>query len=58
MAYKIDKAKCLGCGACTGVCPVMAIIAEDGKFTIDKSKCVDCGSCVGACPMMAIAKDA
>ena len=32
MAVKVDKDVCIGCGACTGVCPTGAITLEaDGK---------------------------
>lgn len=55
MAYKIDPAKCVACGACAGVCPVAAISPKDGKFWIDPEKCVECGACKEACPMGAIA---
>ena len=51
----VDKEKCIGCGACTGVCPVGAItIGNDGKAEIDKEKCIRCGSCESICPMSAI----
>jgi len=58
MTYKIDAEKCVGCGACVGVCPVAAILPKDGKFAIDPTKCVGCGTCVGMCPMQAITKAA
>ncbi len=54
MAYKIDKEKCLGCGACAEECPVEAISAdEDGKYVIDPEKCIECGACAGVCPVEA-----
>ncbi len=54
MAYKIDPNKCIACGSCAGVCPVMAIAAAGGKYAIDPHKCISCGTCVGLCPVMAI----
>ncbi|MCQ2956533.1 MAG: 4Fe-4S binding protein [Mycoplasmoidaceae bacterium] len=51
----VNKSKCLGCGACTGVCPVGAVaIGSDGKAGVDQSKCVGCGACAGVCPVQAI----
>lgn len=58
MAYKIDKDKCLGCGACASECPVEAISEdEDGKYVIDPEKCIECGSCAGVCPVEAPAQE-
>ena len=58
MAYKIDKAKCIGCHSCMGMCPVAAIsIDADGKCIIDKTKCISCGTCASICPVSAIAPD-
>ena len=31
---KIDKDSCIGCGACTGICPNVFTIGDDGKATI------------------------
>ena len=50
----VDKDKCIGCGACEGVCPVGAIKVENGKSQIDDSICIKCGSCEGICPVEAI----
>ena len=50
MAYVIVSS-CIGCGACTGECPVGAISDNGGVFQIDASACIDCGACAGACPV-------
>ncbi len=57
MAKKIDKEKCDGCGACIGVCPLMAIhIGRDGKAEIDHA-CIGCGECSGICWPNAIVEE-
>ncbi len=58
MAYKIDKDKCIGCGACAAECPVEAISSDsDGKYEIDPEKCIECGACAGTCPVEAPAQE-
>ncbi len=54
MAHVIDKAKCVGCGACPPECPVSAIEQENSVYIIDGPKCIDCGNCIGVCPVEAI----
>ena len=55
MPVTVDKDVCIGCGACTGVCPVSALSLDDnGKSQCDESVCIDCGTCADACPMGAI----
>lgn len=63
--FKVDKEKCIGCGACVNVCPAGAISLsageagmDDGKAKIDSNKCVDCGRCAQVCPQGAIYPDA
>ena len=46
MAMKVDRDKCIGCEACTMVCPVGAISMVDGKAMIDPEQCISCGACV------------
>jgi len=51
--FKVDKEKCVGCGACVNVCPAGAISVKDDKAVIS-DKCVDCGRCAQVCPAHAI----
>jgi electron transfer flavoprotein alpha subunit len=54
MAAKIDRSKCIGCGACNSVCPNSALSLKDGKAICDNANCISCGSCVTICPCQAI----
>ncbi|MBR2793547.1 MAG: 4Fe-4S binding protein [Solobacterium sp.] len=55
MAVVVDKDVCIGCGACTGVCPVGALALDnDGKSECNADNCISCLTCVGACPVSAI----
>ena len=54
MTVLVDKAKCIGCGACTMECPVEAIDLEDGLAVVDPKKCNDQGKCAEACPTNAL----
>lgn len=52
---KVDRDRCIDCGACVSICPVEAIeMGEDWVVRFDEEKCVGCGACVKACPMKAI----
>lgn len=54
MPVTINKDTCIGCGACTGVCPVGALSMDGDKSVCDESVCIDCGACVATCPVEAI----
>ena len=52
--YEITD-KCIGCSACSRMCPVGAISGEiRKKFTIDQEKCIKCGACFKTCKFGAI----
>ena len=50
---KIDITKCVGCGGCIDLCPVMAISMVNDVVTIDQELCTKCGICVKVCPVWA-----
>ena len=51
----IDKNKCIGCGACVGICPVGAISFDaSNKAEINPEICIKCGACEATCPVEAI----
>lgn len=49
---------CIGCRACTKVCPADAITVENNLAHIDYEKCINCGACMKKCPTGAISKEA
>lgn len=57
LKFNINSEKCIGCTACTKVCPKGAISGELKKpHVIDKSKCINCGACSSICKFSAITK--
>jgi NAD-dependent dihydropyrimidine dehydrogenase PreA subunit len=54
--YKVDEAKCTGCGTCIDVCPNEAIALVGDKAKINPDDCLECGSCEGECPSEAISE--
>ncbi|MDY7028078.1 MAG: 4Fe-4S binding protein, partial [Spirochaetota bacterium] len=52
--FSIDLSKCTACGLCAKVCPVDAVIVEDGSYRIDTDKCIRCGECRNVCRFEAV----
>lgn len=50
---KIDKDKCIGCGACIDVCPFGALTLVDDLAVVN-DKCTACGTCLDVCPVNAL----
>jgi ferredoxin len=50
---KIDTTKCVGCGGCIDLCPVVAIGMINDVVTIDQKLCTKCGICIKVCPVWA-----
>lgn len=50
--YKVTDA-CIGCGSCSGNCPVDAIKLDE-VATINSEACIGCGACSALCPVDAI----
>lgn len=52
---KIDKQKCIGCGACVSVCPEVFEMGNDGKAKIKAQKNIPCvKEAIESCPVNAI----
>ncbi len=57
---EVSLEKCVGCGKCSKVCPILAIAMEEAADrarkhpVIDKEICMGCGVCARNCPTKAI----
>lgn len=47
---KTDIDECIGCGACSDICPVDAVVIEEDSSIVDEEWCIGCGLCVSRCP--------
>lgn len=54
MAWEITKERCLRCGACVSVCPVLALELRESGILNDSGKCTLCPICEKVCPVGAI----
>lgn len=50
----VSTERCIGCGKCTGWCPVDAISVKRKKAEIDRDTCIGCSECIVVCPVKAI----
>jgi len=50
---KVDRDKCVGCGGCIDLCPMIAISMVKDMAMIDNTLCVECKICVRVCPVKA-----
>ena len=57
MAVKVDKEKCIGCGACASICEEGFELGDDGKARVkdENASCVD--EAISSCPAEAISKE-
>jgi ferredoxin len=55
MAIKINKEKCIGCGACNSTCPEVFDMGSDGKAKVKAQKKLPCvKKAIDECPVNAI----
>ena len=54
MSWKWNKNKCLRCGGCVGVCPMLALELTENGIEHSKDLCINCRICEEFCPVKAI----
>ena len=54
---KVNKKKCIGCGACASTCPEVFEMDTDGKAKVKAQKNLPCvKEAMNNCPVQAISK--
>ncbi len=56
MTVKVDKEKCIGCGACAAVCSDGFELGDDGKAKVKNPKASCIKEAAASCPVEAITK--
>ena len=55
VTLEFEPEKCVGCGACSAVCPHAVFVQQNGKAEMaDRGACMECGACMINCPTQAI----
>ena len=49
-AQIVEESLCKGCRTCEKLCPVEAIVVDDGRSHVNAAKCIGCGQCELQCP--------
>jgi NAD-dependent dihydropyrimidine dehydrogenase PreA subunit len=50
----VERARCVGCGACVEACPFDAITQQDGTAVVATEACMGCGVCMPRCSQGAL----
>jgi len=51
---KVDKSKCVNCGACERICPMNVKIRDPKRSRENGTECILCFECAAVCPKKAI----
>ncbi|MGB9576865.1 MAG: DUF362 domain-containing protein [Candidatus Micrarchaeia archaeon] len=52
--FNLDSSKCIYCGGCVSVCPVLALTLHETRVKCDEKICISCKACEKVCPVAAI----